>query len=113
MKLCISHCAGSRHTLSFENFTSCDRSTNVVNPHTWTHWMVDKHKLSLMHANTSLHTTTLRVPNFDFVDKVLIKETLENITELIMCSLNDNLHAECIVKEACMMNENLDSLLHE
>ena len=57
----------------FRNVTSYHGSANVVNPDACTHWIVDKHTLSLTHADTSLHTTTLCVPKFEDVDKVIIK----------------------------------------
>ena len=78
----------------FRNFTSHDGSKNAANPDAWKFWMVDKHKLSLLHVEIKLHTTTLCVPKFEDVDKFFIKETLEDINVLIKCSLNDKFHAE-------------------
>ena len=59
-------------------------------------WMVNKDMLSLMHVDANKHTTTLCVPKFEDLNEVIMKETLEDITELIKCSLNDYLCAECI-----------------
>ena len=96
----------------FRNLTSYDGSKNVVNPDTWICWMVDKCTLSLIHVGTSVHTTTLCVPKCVDVDESLIKEILKEITELIKCSMNNNLCDEYIVKEACVINKNIDIPLH-
>ena len=75
--------------------------------------MVDKHALIIMHVDASLRTTTLYVPKVEDVDNVHIKETLKDITVLMKCLLNEISYAECIVKKACMINENFDIPLHK
>ena len=66
-----------------------------------------------MHVDANKHTTTLCVPTFKDLNEVIMKETLEDIIELIKCSLKDYAHSKCTVKEACTMNENLDSPFHK
>ena len=60
----------------FRKLTSYDRSTNVVNPDTWMCWMVDKCAFSLIHVDTSFHTTMLYISKVVDVDKALIKKNI-------------------------------------
>ena len=78
----------------FKHLTSYDRSTSVVNPEIWIFWMVCKDTLSLMHVNTIKHTTTLHVPQFKDANAVVVNETLEDVNELIKCSLEDNYYGK-------------------